>query len=258
MIDSCEECQLSRIGSKLGSGIRRGFSLIELLVVVAIIGVLAGAGIVAYTLYIDGVKADQADNQFQEFSTALDTDVFARNAGLTGDGGLVRGTVSSCEHAAISAVREINKQFDSEFDAPEAALYGNAILTSSLVSVGSASTETFTDFDGDGTQLQLSMQNVTSPSYVRGVSVFFCMDPTADLADSAVHQCVCTDADPSECQFTQIATTVSAMTDGDDFGDALNELLADSSRCVIPNNEFLRAGVCSTTVSGTDGYCDPL
>jgi len=238
--------------------IRSGFSLIELLVVVAIIGVLAGAGIVGYTLYIDGVKADSAQNQFDEFAKAVDTDVFAATSGLSGQGALLPGGAQTCEQAAVAAVKAINKNFDSDLDAPEAALYGNILLTSSLVSVGTAATQTFSDFDGDGNILSFGLQKVTSPNYSRGVTVFFCMDPTADLADTSISQCICTDSDLSECQFDQIDRTVASMADSDDFPDALNELLADPGMCVIPNNEFSRpANVCASTLSGVAGYCDP-
>ena len=40
----------------------RGFTLIELLVVVAIIGILAGVGIVAYSGYVDASKKKSAQN----------------------------------------------------------------------------------------------------------------------------------------------------------------------------------------------------
>ena len=47
-----------------------GFTLIELLVVVAIIGILSGVGIIAYTGYISGTKQKSAENAMQQISLA--------------------------------------------------------------------------------------------------------------------------------------------------------------------------------------------
>ena len=47
---------------------RRGFTLIELLVVVAIIGILAGAGLVAYSGYVKSAKRKSAQNIMLQIS----------------------------------------------------------------------------------------------------------------------------------------------------------------------------------------------
>ena len=47
-----------------------GFSLIELLVVVAIIGILSAIGIISYTGYVSGTKQKSAENAMQQIALA--------------------------------------------------------------------------------------------------------------------------------------------------------------------------------------------
>ena len=61
----------------------KGFTLIELLVVVAIIGILAAVGVVAYNGYTSSAKASAAKSNFKTFQKLINAELTRCSTGMT-------------------------------------------------------------------------------------------------------------------------------------------------------------------------------
>ena len=76
--------------------LQKGFSLVELLVVVAIIGVLAGVGIVGYQSYTDSAKSRVAVANFNSVKRFVETELTLLNNNIQTVSGALKSGTSAC------------------------------------------------------------------------------------------------------------------------------------------------------------------
>lgn len=99
---------------------RKGFSLIELLVVIAIIGVLGAIGLTSYNSFLDEARIESTLTSDMQINRAVNQDYISISNNLSGTTDLVGTTSivsdSTCYEYLQAAVSGINENYDNAYD----------------------------------------------------------------------------------------------------------------------------------------------
>ena len=200
---------------------RSGFSLIELLVVVAIIGILAAVGVVGYQGYIDSTKDEATAANLNSVARALETDFIALKEDIGQGSDLLgaNGASAACRVHANAVVDYMNltKEHVSQFD-----------KSCTLA------------FNGNKAANSYASSNITSSCPVakngslvkvpRGRLMVACTDNNATVTDSTfkLYTCACVGED--ECETEDVVSIC-----GSDANCVSNWMKDNPSGCPAPS-----------------------
>ena len=142
---------------------QRAFTLIELLVVVAIVGILAAVGTVAYTGYTSGAKKVVVKKQHREVVNYIKTELVKCDIGFD----YVMGGHLKCSEIYIDQKigKAAEKAFDKKFRnvyKPEKGNFRRAVLFSGPHGEGTSDPGKCFDFNYGG----IMVSNIPSGSYM--------------------------------------------------------------------------------------------
>jgi len=165
---------------------RQGFSLVELLVVVVIIGLLASVGFISYQAYITTSRDSVSESNWDSLRRMLEVDEMAMTSGINARSTMSQGTAgtSNCKSWKSQVMTEMNRQKDNPFGGANVAIDGNLMNT-----------------PPNGTI-----------TWNRGQMLVACADECAaiDSADFALQVCVCTEEET--CTTSEVDRSADVCT----------------------------------------------